>query len=140
MNIKYPKQALRLAQIILFGVVVFHVLVISGLIPSTVIWGGNLQSRSEVLLFETISIVVNVIMIGVLYRKYSLLVTGKRSVGIDVLIGVFALMFAVNTVGNLYAVHVAEKWLGTFFTALLTLLFVISLIPPQIKNAPGNAE
>ena len=39
--------------------IVFHLLVIIQIIPSSIVWGGRLTNQQELFIFESISIVLN---------------------------------------------------------------------------------
>ena len=41
--------------------IVFHLLVIIQIIPSSIVWGGRLTNQQELFIFESISIVLNVL-------------------------------------------------------------------------------
>ena len=55
---------------ILVALLVFHFLIITGYIPYDQVWAGRLQSRTEMLYFEGISIGVNTFMVLALLIKY----------------------------------------------------------------------
>ncbi|MGV3588417.1 MAG: hypothetical protein ACO1OF_15540 [Adhaeribacter sp.] len=59
--------------LILSLIVIFHLLVMVGVIPFNIVWGGRLKSTSEMLLFETISIFMNLIMLAVVAIKANIL-------------------------------------------------------------------
>ena len=57
-------------MVVLFtGALVFHLLVISQIIPFDIVWGGRLDSVDDMLVFESISIVINLIVLAVVVIK-----------------------------------------------------------------------
>lgn len=103
---------------------VFHICVLIGIIPYTIVWGGRLQNATQMAVFETVSLTVNVFIIFVLANAagYSRLLS-KRVVSFfcAILSGIFAL----NTVRNLLSVSVIEKILFTPLTAILAIVFFL---------------
>ncbi len=47
---------------LLFAVILFHISVIAKAIPYDIAWGGRLRNDSEMYLFETISIFINLFL------------------------------------------------------------------------------
>ncbi len=58
---------------ILGAVVIFHLLVVVGIIPFKIVWGGRLKDQSQMLSFEAVSIALNLIMLSVVAVKAGLL-------------------------------------------------------------------
>lgn len=112
-------------MLVLFSlVIVFHLLVLVGIIPSDIVWGGRLQNKQEMVVFELLSIVLNVLMLTVVTIKINLL---KVTVNKTIIKGIFWMMFvlfAVNTIGNLFAM---SSWETTIFTPITFLLALFSL-------------
>jgi hypothetical protein len=106
---------------ILGALLVFHFLIITGLIPYDQVWAGRLQSKSELLYFEGISIAVNTFMVFVLLIKYRFESLKKEPRIINWVIWLFALFFLLNTMGNLFAKSIWELIFGTLVTAALTV-------------------
>lgn len=115
-------QILNITLIIVSALLVFHVGIFFKIIPYEIVWGGRLQNNNEMYLFESISILLNVIL-GLL-----LLVKGKKipvtishkfiNAGLWFFVGLFAL----NTVGNLLAETTFEK-----FFSIITILLCYNL-------------
>ncbi|MCB2407925.1 hypothetical protein [Hymenobacter lucidus] len=103
-------------------ILLFHGLVITGVIPFGVVWGGRLQTHAQMLAFETVSIALNALMLAVVavwagYWKVSVSSRVLR-VALWLMVGLFGL----NTVGNLFSTNVTEKAVFTPLTLLLALL------------------
>lgn len=108
--------------VILSLVVCFHLLVISGVVPFQIVWGGRLQNREQMLQFETVSILLNLLMLVVVATKAGYLNLNLPPLMLRILLGTMAGLFASNTVGNLFSENELEKLLFTPLTFLLTIL------------------
>lgn len=121
------KVALWIMFFLLGSVLVFHMMIITEVIPFDKVWAGKLKSVEEMRQFETFSILINLLMFTVFIIKYRLLLKEKRNRLIDILIWIFAGLFALNTVGNLFAENIVELILGTLLTlSSAVLCFIIA--------------
>jgi hypothetical protein len=118
----------RLAQIGLLStlslVIVFHLLVIIGIIPFEIVWGGRLKTRSQMLSFETVSILINVLMVMVVSFHSKLLKVNLHRWLLKGALWIMFVLFLANTLGNLFSINLFEK---IAFTPLTFLLAVFSL-------------
>ena len=105
---------------LLIAVILFHVCVIAKIIPYDIAWGGRLQNDSEMYIFETISILVNLFLGLVLLMKGNYIKFRFKRKIIDIILWIFLVLFALNTVGNVFAKTNFEK---SF--AVLTFIFAI---------------
>ena len=105
---------------LLVAVILFHVCVIAKIIPYDIAWAGRLQNDSEMYVFETISILVNLFLGLVLLMKGNYIKFRFKRKTIDVILWIFLVLFALNTVGNVFAKTNFEK---SF--AVLTFIFAI---------------
>lgn len=115
-------QALRIMIALLLAVVVFHICILTGIIPYQNVWAGRLKSSDEMYLFESVSVVLNALLIAVLCIKAGYL---KISLSVHIINGViwlFVVVFFLNTIGNLFAENIIEKVLGGLLTAVSALL------------------
>jgi hypothetical protein len=79
------------------------------MIPYDITWGGRLQNDQEMYVFETTSIAINLFLIWILSMKGNF-VTYKFPVKvIHIILWIFVVVFALNTVGNLFAKTLLEK-------------------------------
>ncbi len=113
-------------KIILIGIfsliLVFHFLVLTGLISYEVAWGGRLKSKNEMIVFETASILLNSLFLFVVLVKANYLIISISSVFLKIILWGMVVIFALNTVGNLFAINPWEKYLATPITLILSLL------------------
>lgn len=107
--------------IILLLVILFHGLVLTGIIPFTIVWGGRLENSSDMLRFETISILINVAMAVVILIRAGLLSIPINQKIIQVVLWFMTILFLLNTIGNLFSTNELEKIVFTPITLLLSI-------------------
>ncbi len=116
-------QAIKISIIFIFSaVLVFHFLILSGVIPYENTWGGRLKSHQEMIQFETISIAVNLFFMFLVAVKAKWLKINFPARLLTVLFWGMSLIFAVNTLGNLVAINSLEKYIATPITLILSIL------------------
>lgn len=127
-----PKIAIRIVLIILVAVIIFHLLVLTGIIPYSIVWAGKLTSVSEMRNFESVSILINLLFISVFLIKSGLLRTKMPPKYVRGLIWTIAAVFALNTLANLFSKNPFELYFFTSLTLVLTLL--------SVRIAIGNGQ
>ncbi|MFZ4827301.1 MAG: hypothetical protein ACOYLB_08090 [Phototrophicaceae bacterium] len=105
---------------------VYHALILSGVVPYKYAWGGRLQSAEQMIQFESVSIALLLIFSAIVFAHWKLAekVVVKRIT--TVLLYVLSVVFLLNTVGNLLAVSLLEAILFTPLT-FLSALFLLRL-------------
>ena len=63
------KLAIKLLLWLNAAVILFHLAILTKIIPYDVIWGGRLNNDVEMYVFEGISILVNLLLCLVLYKR-----------------------------------------------------------------------
>jgi hypothetical protein len=119
------KIAINGLLIILACFIVFHILILTGAVPYEMVWGGRLQQHSDMLLFETISIVLNLLMILVIAIHSKMLKWHVHTLIMKTALWLMVVLFLLNTVGNLLS---KNEWEKLVFTPLTAILFIFSLI------------
>jgi hypothetical protein len=114
--------SLRILGVFFTLILIFHVLILTGIIPFDIAWGGRLKTAEEMLLFETVSIVINLLMLFAVTSRIKLLKQSKEPGYLRVVFGIMTLLFFINTLGNLYAVTDLERLLFTPMTAISSIL------------------
>lgn len=121
------KIDIKIAAMILMGILscfmVFHLLILLGIIPYSFVWGGLIENTTQMYLFEAVSLIINLLVITIVgiksgYTKHYL---PERIV--KLLLWIFLILFALNTVGNLFAQSKLEMLIFTPLTFICTLLF-----------------
>ena len=131
------KISIKTALIMLFYllglVLIFHFLIYFEQIPYDKVWAGKLKSFEEMRAFETFSIVLNIFMLSILSIKYKLLEKNKTNRVIDLFIWIFAILFAINTLGNLFAQNILELIFGTLLTLISSILCIVIVKKKKIQ-------
>lgn len=104
------------------AVIGFHVLVLTQVIPYTIVWAGKLETEKEMYVFETLSILINLILIAAVRAKTKAIKTNSSQTIINGVLWLFVIVFALNTLGNLTARTSIETYVATPLTFLLALL------------------
>ncbi len=110
------------ALLLIFSLVIlFHVLVITGIVPYTMVWGGRIQSQEQMISFEITSILLNVIMLAVVavYARHLNVKINPKI--IKVALWIMVAIFLLNTIGNLFSNNQWEKIIFTPVTLLLAI-------------------
>ena len=122
-NLISEKFAVRALTVILSLIVLFHLLVLSGVIPFGIVWGGRLSSREEMLRFEMVSIGVNLIMLLIISIKAGWIRLRMHHLILKTALWLMTILFLLNTVGNLFSQNDLEKLI---FTPLTFILMIFS--------------
>lgn len=108
-------------NILLFCVLIlFHIFVMAGIVPSDIVWGGKVASRSELIRLETISIGVMLICLLITVMKAKCIKAKTLNFIVNAAIWLMVPLFLLNTIGNIFAVTIYEKLLFTPVTIALT--------------------
>lgn len=107
----------------LLGIIlVFHLLILFQIIPYQIVWGGRLQSVTDMQRFEIVSILVVDLIILVILLKSGYIKHNIPMKIIDGLMWVIVGLFALNTVGNLFAQTSTEMIVFTPMTIVSVIL------------------
>ena len=121
-NILSLHTAAKIVLSILSLVLMFHALVLTGFIPFDIVWGGRLKSIEDMLVFESVSIGLNLLMVFVIAGHVGFLPLFFNKSITRILIWLMTGLFLLNTIGNLMAIDPLEKFIFTPLTLVLTLL------------------
>lgn len=102
------------------AVLIFHLLIISRVIPYEHTWGGRLKNEQDMLVFESFSFLINILLSITLMIKGGMLPLKIPSIVISTVLWFFFVLFVVNTFTNLFAETTLEKSFS-----ILTLLFAV---------------
>jgi uncharacterized membrane protein len=118
---------------VLIAVLLFHICIITKIIPYSIAWGGRLQNDTEMYVFETISIFINLFLVWILLMKGNYVKFQFSEKILKVILWIFFAVFLLNTIGNLFAKTLIEKQFS-ILTAILAILLWIILV----KNNNGS--
>lgn len=104
---------------------IFHLLILSSVIDYRIVWGGRLQSQAEMLVFESISIALNSVFLWITVQRLGWIRNYLPLWLMRTSLVLMSLVFALNTLGNLFAKELVERLI---FTPLTLLLCVCSLV------------
>ncbi len=115
-------SASRILIALLSLVSVFHLLILLRIVPYGAVWAGRLRTVSEMYVFESVSLALNVFLLLVVVQKARLSRGFLPRKALNPVLYAFASLFFLNTIGNLFAAHFLEKTLGAALTLLLSYL------------------
>ena len=108
---------------ILLCVSIFHILILTGLIPYDIVWGGRLESVSQMYVFETVSLIINLVILSVVGMKAGYIPYFLNSKVVNVILWFLVILFLLNTVGNAISLSAIEAIIFTPLTLISALLF-----------------
>lgn len=103
---------------------IFHSLILLKVIPYSVTWGGRLTSYDEVLIMVPVSLAINLFFILIVSTKAGFLNITMPITFLNGVLWAMAVIFALNTVGNLAAVTWLEKAIATPLTLVASILAI----------------
>lgn len=120
--------------IIMSAVMIFHILIFSGVIPYSMVWGGKLTSISQMQIYEAISILINSLMMLIILLRAGILRWRVKAFPIKLALWIMAFLFLLNTLGNLMSENALER---SIFTPLTFILAILCIILAINKTTPG---
>jgi len=113
------------ANVLLAGLgvlVIFHALMILGVLPADIAWGGRADAAGNVVLLEVVGLVVTLLFAAVVAAKAGYL--GARPAGRLVTVAMWIVFgyFVLNVAGNLVSTSSLERAIFTPVSAILALL------------------
>lgn len=102
-----------------FGLLVlFHLLVLIKIIPSNIIWGGQI-TKDNFNILETISLILAIIFIFIIFAKLRYVKKGILQILISIGVWVIFLYLVLNAIGNLASNISAETIIFTPVSIIL---------------------
>ena len=98
-----------------------HVLILLKVLPHDFVWGGRLKGE-EIIIFESVSIVVQILFISIIAVKAGYLFKGRFKRTVNVCLWVLFGLMLLNTLGNLASNSGFETMVMTPLTLVLALL------------------
>ena len=125
---KKIKDIAGIILLILFSLaIVFHLLVIMGVIPNEIVWGGRIKFKEELIIFESISIFLNLLFLLIVSLKTGKLTFKHNQKLIQILLWLMSIVFLLNTIGNLLAKTSTETIIFTPITFISAICGFILL-------------
>lgn len=126
------RMALNIMVAIFSVTILFHLLVLTGLIPYDMVWGGRLKDQAQMIQFEIISLLINSLMLLLVLLKTCTIKNNVPQWIFWVGFWAMAVLFLMNTLGNILSNNAMEK---AIFTPVTIVLFLCSL-----RLALGNKK
>ena len=110
-------------------VLLFHLLIVAKVIPYDITWGGKLKTDNVMYVFEAASILINLFFIYLVLHRIGYVSPrlGQRTV--TIILWLFFALFALNTLGNLFAATQLEWWFTILTLANAFLIWKINRAP-----------
>ena len=122
---KLQIPALKIMIGLLIAVILFHSLIITRIIPYTIVWAGKLKDVEDMWKFETISIAINSFLLSTLLLKGNYLKSKIPDKILNAILWLFMFVFVINTIGNLMSKTLFEKIVFTPLTLIAAVLIWI---------------
>lgn len=126
-------NTIKIFLVLVFSVIIFHICIIVKIIPYNIAWGGRLTNDNEMYVFESISILINVLLSWLLLMKGDLIEYKFSDKIVNVILWIFFILFILNTIGNIFARTLFEK-LFSFLTAISAILLWKILMKSKTTN------
>lgn len=105
--------------------VLFHLCIIAKVIPYDISWGGRLKNDTEMYVFETIAVLLNLVLGWILLIKGGFIRAVVSLKVVNSILWVFLILFVLNTIGNIFARTNFEKLFALLTLALAILLGIV---------------
>lgn len=116
---------------IVFAYCIFHLLVLIGVIPFSIVWGGQVAPMKTLYYLEGVALSVMLFLGFLIAMKNRLIKPIFSDKVLKRMYMVFALFFMLNTVGNLLAETMIEK-----LQAIITLFLAYTLFKSSKQIKP----
>lgn len=113
------KSAGNILLIIFSALIVFHILVLTGLAPADIVWGGRANTWH---IFEIISLVFTILFAIIVAAKVGYIKTTRFGSAVTVFLWLMFAFLLLNTLGNLASESLQEKLIFTPITIIASLL------------------
>jgi hypothetical protein len=108
---------------------VFHVLVLFGIVPFDIVWGGQIKDASNNLItLEVIALLVTLIFLSIIAAKTGYIRVNRLKKAVDVGVWVIFAYLLLNTAGNLASQVSFENLILAPITLLMALFALILAI------------
>jgi hypothetical protein len=116
--------SIKLAGNILFAalalLLIFHILVLLGLLPAGIVWGGQIQaSGANLFVLETIALFVTLLFMLIIAAKVGYVQAGRLSGLVNIGVWLIFAFLLLNTLGNLASGVSFENLIAAPLTVIL---------------------
>lgn len=103
-------------------VVIFHILIMSKIIPYDIVWWGRLTNDAEMYRFESISLMLNVFIVILVATKWWFIKYFLPAKVVSLMLRWLFFILIGNTIANVFSESLFEAIFFTILTWLLALL------------------
>ncbi|MFC2187869.1 hypothetical protein [Peijinzhouia sedimentorum] len=128
------KIASKGMMIILLATILFHFLVLLGIVPYQIVWGGRLQNQSEMINFELVSILLNFLMLAIVAIQAKIVKLKVHPIVVKIALWLMVFIFVMNTIGNIISLNDMERYIFTPLTLLLAIFSFILASKKRVKT------
>ena len=118
-NMKIAANAMIILNLCL---VIFHILIMVRIIPYNIVWGGRLENVSQMYVFETASLTINLAIIAVIGIKIGYIKPYISKKVVNIILWGLVILFSLNTVGNIVSTNSLEAIMFTPITIIAAIL------------------
>lgn len=118
------KLAGNLSIAIMGLLMIFHIIMLSGLLPTDIIWGGRQTGAESMRQMELVSLAVTCFFIFIIMLKMNYLPFKIHKKVTTIVLWLMFVWFLLNIIGNLAAATVLEKSIFTPVSIVLMLLIL----------------
>ncbi len=115
------KFAINTLILLLIFTLLYHLAIVTELIPYSTVWGGHLEEKSQMYKYELFSAVVNLVILSIIAIKGSYINVKISPLTITIFLWIFTVMFTFNSIGNLLSN-------SSFETMIFTPLSILSAV------------
>lgn len=116
--------AVNFMLVMLSVVLVYHLAIITGIIPYEATWGGRLKTQQEMYRFEAVSIIINLVIMLIIAIKGGYIKRLRPNKMITILLWILVVIYALNTAGNIFSESLLEAIIFTPLTLISAILCV----------------
>lgn len=114
------KLAGDISIIILVLLIVFHILILIGIIPHTIVWGGRIEGGASLIKFELFGLATSFLFLFIILAKVEYLKLKKFRKIINIAVWIVLVWFLLNILGNLLSTASLEKLIFTPISIILS--------------------
>ena len=114
-------SAIKLYFALMIVALAYHALITAQIVDYKNAWGGRLENTDQMIRFELVSITIQIVFAAIIYVKISANPTGTPYKIARGFVFLIALIFLVNTAGNIVAIQLFERIVFTPLTLLASI-------------------
>lgn len=116
------RTAANIVITILSAFIVIHLLVMTDIVSYEVVWGGKLSDHTQIVTFESVSVLITALMLAVAGIRAGYFGAGVSRKLITVVLWIMFVMFLLNTFGNFLSENTFERMAFGPATIVLALM------------------